>query len=492
MTSRFRSLVLAVAALSLVGCEGLRDALTAHTQTAARADRRQLKATHLADLAGSSRAPLRPDIVRMLADIWVDYQLLGIASARGERLDEPALVDSAMWSLMASAKAKMYFDRISSGWGKVDTAAAPAQYARGELLSASHLLLLTQNAPDSVKRAKLARIRALRGRATSANFAQLARDNSEDRNSAERGGSLSVFPRGSMVPQFESALLALQPGQISDVVETPYGFHIIRRATFNEIRAEFLEQSRVLSVARGESAYAAGVDSAAKVRLKKGAAARARAAALDFGAHRDDNETLATSTAGAFTSAQLVRWLETFPPQQQLTQRIQNAPDSAVEALIRNFVRNQLIIRAADSAGIKPPAEQVAQIRAGFVSAYQESLLRLGLDPASLADSGRTLEQREDLAARRVDDYLRAMLADRAPYVQILPQLQWALRSKYKSGVSPAGTDNALQLAVRVRAVADSARAAQQPSSVVPLPGGGPANPAASAPAPAPSDTTRR
>ncbi|HEX5735210.1 MAG TPA: peptidylprolyl isomerase [Blastocatellia bacterium] len=59
-------------------------------------------------------------------------------------------------------------------------------------------------------------------------FASLAQQHSDDEKSKPDGGDLGFFTRGSMVPQFDQVVFALQPGQVSDLVETQFGFHIIK------------------------------------------------------------------------------------------------------------------------------------------------------------------------------------------------------------------------------------------------------------------------
>jgi peptidyl-prolyl cis-trans isomerase D len=80
-----------------------------------------------------------------------------------------------------------------------------------------------------------------------ANFADLAKKNSEDPGSAKQGGELGWFEHGRMVPEFDKAAFALnQKGQLSDLVKTTYGFHIIQLIdkqpahvrTFDEVKAE--------------------------------------------------------------------------------------------------------------------------------------------------------------------------------------------------------------------------------------------------------------
>jgi len=96
-----------------------------------------------------------------------------------------------------------------------------------------------------------ARAEALLKRAKAgADFAELAKTNSEDEGSATNGGDLDYFGRGRMVPEFDQAAFAMMPGDISDLVKSQFGYHIIKVVdkkaaavrTLPEVRQQIIDQ----------------------------------------------------------------------------------------------------------------------------------------------------------------------------------------------------------------------------------------------------------
>jgi peptidyl-prolyl cis-trans isomerase C len=120
------------------------------------------------------------------------------------------------------------------------------QFKQPEQVRASHVLILVPaGSTDDVKKEKKAKIDATRERLVKGeDFAVVAKEVSEDPGSAAQGGDLGFFGRGMMVPEFEKAAFSLKAGEISEVVTTQYGHHILK-VTGNKPAGEIpLEEAR--------------------------------------------------------------------------------------------------------------------------------------------------------------------------------------------------------------------------------------------------------
>src|SRR5262245_29040219 len=122
------------------------------------------------------------------------------------------------------------------------------QYTTPEQVRASHILFKTEGKDDAAVKAKAEDV--LKQTKAGADFAQLAKKYSEDEASAKNGGDLDYFGRGRMVPEFDQAVFAMQPGQTSELVKTQYGYHIIKLVdkkaaatrTLVDVRAQIADQ----------------------------------------------------------------------------------------------------------------------------------------------------------------------------------------------------------------------------------------------------------
>jgi hypothetical protein len=359
---------------------------------------------------------------------------------------------------------------VSKNWQKPDSSSAEAFYNNGNILAASHILLVTQGMPDSAKATVKKKADAIRAQATSANFAELARKNSQDPGSKIKGGSLGTFAKGAMVPQFEQALLATKPGEISPVIETQFGYHIIRRPLFSEVRSEVVQASGQAGLQAAESTYLAQLERNSHLTIKPGIAASVRAATEEPKVHQTDKTVLATSDIGDFTAGRLAKWVETIPPQAQIGERIKTAPDSLLPNFVRNFVRNELVIHAADSAKVGPDEGELRQIRSFLSTSLVTAWSALTIDPRILAVSAKTKDERAKLAHQKVEQYVKDLLNQKAQYVDVTQPVEVALRQKYDWDINSDAVARALVEAAKVRLKTDSTKTAGQPPSVVPVP----------------------
>jgi peptidyl-prolyl cis-trans isomerase D len=468
MTLRF--LPLAAAAMVLIACEGFKDAMTAHVDVAAKAGSQELSVQRLGSLLAQAKVPANHEIASTITNLWVDYELLADAAAHQDSLTDPKLVDQALWSVIAQERMSKWHDQHAKTYTGMDTTNLAQRYEQGEMLAASHILLtVPPGASQPVKDSIHKKAEALRRQVTEQNFADLARKNSQDPSSAARGGSLGLFPKGMMVKQFEDAVLALKPGEISPVVETQFGYHIIRRSTFPEVKDDFGRQVNQDAMRHADSLWILGLENNGNVKLRDNALSVLRDASKDLDAHSNDDVVLATSNAGPLTLGRLVKWIDAYPQKQQIEMGLKQAPDSQVTQFLKIVVRNDLVVHQADSAKVELDSTELADLHSRFAQVVGNTWDQLGVSPSVLDDSGSTAAARERVAAGHIDSYMDKLMAQEARFVDVPQPVASVLRDKYDWKVNDAGLERAIQNANNARAAADSAKEKNRPASAVPL-----------------------
>ena len=456
---------------------------------AAKAGNQQLSVTRLAEILGQSQAPLEKDVARSIAELWVNYQLVGLAAAKGDSLSDPKVMEAALWSSIENIRVKKFYDAVSKGWSDQAPGTDEQRYNSGEAFAARHILVkVDQGATPEQKAAAKSKAEGILKEATPANFAALAAK-SDEPNAKERGGDLGLFGRGMMVPEFEKCVIALKIGEISKTLcETSFGFHIIYRSPFQEVAEKFAPIAKQRNVAIAESTYLAKLEASNEVKLENNVTVKAKAVAKNPLGYKKDNGTMATYKGGKLTASRFADWLSAYPPQSQIRPQLVQAPDTLVEKFVKQIVRTELVLKQADSAKAMADTAEMSNLFLNFKNAVAQVWTQLSIEPSKLVDSTGKAGNKEALAGARVEEFFGKLIKNEVPFVDIPYPVTRAVQQKYEFSINEAGLDAVIEKAKSVRATSDSLKAQQAPPPGAPTPGGAPQPPA---PAPAP-DTAKK
>jgi peptidyl-prolyl cis-trans isomerase SurA len=105
-----------------------------------------------------------------------------------------------------------------------------AKYSEEETFRARHIFIRIDEkaAPEDIKRSMTTALMVLAEAKSGKDFAELAKSYSEDPAARKDGGNLGVFKKGDMMPELETVILTMKPGDVSELVYTPVGFHIVK------------------------------------------------------------------------------------------------------------------------------------------------------------------------------------------------------------------------------------------------------------------------
>ncbi len=192
----------------------------------------------ITELAAAQRPPLSlEDFKKKIAEYGQSFDELKQQIRKGMTYQKAVEAQWAGKINITEEDAKKYYDEN------------PTKFGVKEQVRASHILIKPDTTdseadPNQAKAEAKAKIQGLLEQIKGgADFAELARANSTC-SSAAQGGDLKFFPRGKMVPPFDKAAFALEVGKVSDIVETQFGYHIIKVTDRREASTTSFEQAR--------------------------------------------------------------------------------------------------------------------------------------------------------------------------------------------------------------------------------------------------------
>lgn len=341
-------------------------------------------------IASQPQLPPQSEVVLALSDLWIDYTLLAEAASQDSTLAnvdlDPIILQQEEGEMIVALRdSTVHPDTAIS---EADVLARFNQDAPGTRVRARHILVsppegATPAQRDSTQRfadALLARLKA------GESFEPLAKQFSADPGSGANGGDLGFFDRGQMVASFDSAAFALQPGELSGLVVTPYGFHIIRvdekeQPSFDSLGVQFRIAMQEERMVAAESMYVATIMDKGKLEIDDGAATMVRdiaanpLAKLGF---RGGSRTLAKYDGGALTVGELRTFMQTREPQYRA--QVQQATDQQiVDNLVKALAQREMLIEEARRAGILPNATRQDSMKTELRTSFVDAARQLGL-----------------------------------------------------------------------------------------------------------------
>lgn len=435
-TKRFLALGALVLAVATAACDGLNRAMTSHTGVVARAAGLELTVEEAAGLlAQNERLAPEPEVVGAVANLWVDYVLLASAAAQDSTLksvDVSPLIDPILEQQVFAR----FNDQVINPDTSISDEELLAIYERelpGTEIRARHILLrIAPDATPEQRDSTLAEARDLRARAVAgANFARLAEENSQDPGSARQGGDLGFFSRGQMVAPFDEAAFALKVGEISEVVETPFGYHIIkleerRGPSFAEIKDTFREQARASKMMAATQEYITRLTDSLNLKVQDGAYAIARDLASKPETRlngRAASRALVSYTGGSLTAAEYLSFVRSRANAGTRAQ-LAAASDQDLEGVLMAMTHNETVMEAARKEGITISQAERDSLETGVRTQLLQVLDMTGMLAADLEPG----ETQATAIGRRVNDFLGAIIRGEQELLELGP-LSFALRA---------------------------------------------------------------
>lgn len=352
-----------VAAIALLGVLAGCESGSPGDRIVAQAGTHEFTVQDVVDLLAGAQFPNEGEVIGALANFWVDYTLVAIAAQEDAELRnvnlEPVLLPQFQREII-----QLYREASVQADTVIDDSTLQALWDESPVegrVHARHILLtLPDQATDEQRDSVFDAMNTLKRRIEGGeSFSALAIEFSQDPGSKPQGGDLGWFERGQMVRPFEDAAFALQPGETSDVVQTPFGLHLIRvdereMPDFETERDDFRTQVIAQRLNSADSMFLAAVEADADVTVQDGALAVLRelgTAPWQLLNRRASKRAVVTFAGGSVTAGELQQFIQTRAP--EFAGQVRQASDGPLESLLLTLARERLLVAKATESGIE-------------------------------------------------------------------------------------------------------------------------------------------
>jgi hypothetical protein len=232
--------------------------------------------------------------------------------------------------------------------------------------------------------------------------------------------------------------------------------------------------------------YMDSLAAASDIEIDASAAATMRSALGATEESRRSRKSITTYKGGEMTVQEFLRWVRALPP--QYLQQLKSADDSTLIRFARVLTQNTLLLREADSAGIRPSELEWKGLERRYLSQLDTLKTEMGLAGSDLSDTTVSVAEREKVAGLKMEQYFDQLIGGKARLRPLPSALATLLRERLPFRVNEAGVGRAVDMAKDAKAKADSASGSspvRRAPGGPPIPGAGPAPgaPAQTAPA---------
>jgi hypothetical protein len=394
-------------------------------------------------IAPDTALPAQPEAVRAVVNLWIDYTLLATAVRQDSTLAQvnvaPVVNDFAQQQLITALRDSVITVEPISNQELLQRYRAEAE---GSMVRARQILVpwsggATQVQRDSVRRmVEEVRARIVDG---GEDFAAVAEAVSRSPGGLPGGSDLGVVRPGQLDGALDSALFALGPGEVSELVESPYGFHLFQvqeRLTppVEQFRTDLLNAR----AAQAESVFVARLEAQVGPEVLEGAEDRVRSLARDFRRplpERERTRPLLSYNGGTVTQAEVLWYLQSQPP--ELRNRVAASNDPATPGrILRAVAHRELLTAEALRRGWSSPAEARERVAASARRNLQDAARQLGL-----SDAPEPEQHPSEAVRQAVSGLLSDMLTGARREVTPLGVMAYVLRNRYPTRIVAGGVD---------------------------------------------------